>query len=411
MKIIPCVFFSFVVAFAATKDCEILQKNKELLFTQNFEYSALKKEEVESITSCELSLQNQNFTKNLYKIANEIRGNNGACGGIHYFDNLHNFNVLLAKIAFNPKAYEEARDKNKDYKVLEAYFRYWAYQSIGNFRLYRAFWQEYEKAKMPLSEFFIKNYQLDRKNADLYTQNALNEFLNRAVGETKIFKDISEFSNLIINQNNNLSQIQAYIYTKNPSELELNIALQVALLAQRDKGIIEELIKFGARINEGYENALFFALENYDNAQFLLKQNVDINQANSFGKTALFYAVEFNRKDIAKLLLDNKANVNASYISNNEKLALIGKLNAPYYITLCALEHTSKNVFMHAAGYADVQMLQLLVANNANINAVDDLGFNALDFAIAAKKEENIKYLRSLGLKESENLFYDGALE
>ncbi|TQR54612.1 ankyrin repeat domain-containing protein [Campylobacter troglodytis] len=405
-----CIFFSFVVSLAATKDCEFLAKNKAELFTQKFSFDKITKEELQSLSSCELSLQNQSFTKKLYRIANEIRGNNGACGGIYYYDELNSFNLLLAKIPFNPKAYIE-QSKSKDYEALRAYFRYWGYQSIGNFRLYRDFWQEYESALNALSEFFIKNHKLSARLALNYSQSALNEFLNRAVGETRIFKDISHFASFIINKTNDLSQIQAYIYTQNPTELELNLALQAALLTERNKDIIFELIKFGAKINEGYENALFFALESYDNVKFLLSQKVNVEQPNSFGKSALFYAVEFNRKDIVRLLLENKANVNAKYISNNEKLALIGKLNAPYYITLCALEHTSKTVFMHAASYADVEMLKLLVENKANINAVDDLGFNALDFAIASKKEENINYLRSLGLKENEQLFFDEILE
>ncbi|MBZ7949163.1 hypothetical protein H2260_01840, partial [Campylobacter sp. RM10534] len=50
-------------------------------------------------------------------------------------------------------------------------------------------------------------------------------------------------------------------------------------------------------------------------------------------------------------------------------------------------------------------------SKGAKIHDVDDLGFNALDFAIAAGKQENANYLKSLGLKANENLFYGGSLE
>lgn len=66
---------------------------------------------------------------------------------------------------------------------------------------------------------------------------------------------------------------------------------------------------------------------------------------------------------------------------------------------------------MHAASYADVEMLKILVENGANLHDVDDLGFNALDFALSAKKMDNAKYLQSLGLKANENLYYGGSLE
>ncbi|EAL7302802.1 ankyrin repeat domain-containing protein, partial [Campylobacter jejuni] len=148
----------------------------------------------------------------------------------------------------------------------------------------------------------------------------------------------------------------------------------------REKKILELLIRFGARIDEGYESAIFYALESYENTNFLIQ---------------------------------NGANVNQKYINNNEKLALSANIgsNTPYFITFCALEHTSKNVLMHAAAYGNVEILKLLISKGANFNTVDDLGFNALDFALSAGKKENADYLKSLGLKANENLFYGGSLE
>lgn len=105
--------------------------------------------------------------------------------------------------------------------------------------------------------------------------------------------------------------------------------------------------------------------------------------------------------------------VNKKYINDNEKLALSANIggNTPYFITFCALEHTSKNVLMHAAAYGDVEILKMLVAKGADINEIDDLGFNALDFALAANQKDNANYLQSLGLKPNENLIYGGSLE
>lgn len=392
-------------------NCDNIKNNKTLLNeSSNLDYLNI-------ASSCKESLKNQDFAKKLYAISNEIRGSNSSCNGVAYLPKLQQFDFLLLKIAIDPITYQKTLDTpenlEKKYDILKSYFRYWAYQSIGNFRLYKAFWQEYNNAIEPLEKYFESNFNFDKGSNIYYTSNALNEFLNWAVGETKIYKDISPLAKIMSNKNYSVSYIQDFIFSNNPSQDDLTIALQAALLNQREKEILELLIRFGARIDEGYESAIFYALENYENTNFLIQNGANVNQANAFGKTPLFYAIEFNRLDIIKLLLDNGANVNQKYINNNEKLALSANIgsNTPYFITFCALEHTSKNVLMHAAAYGNVEILKLLISKGANLNAVDDLGFNALDFALAAGKKENADYLKSLGLKANENLFYGGSLE
>nr|WP_094324929.1 ankyrin repeat domain-containing protein [Campylobacter avium] len=311
----------------------------------------------------------------------------------------------------NPKEYAKQTDTKRD-ELLKRYFRYWAYQSMGNYKLYTEFWNEFKQILNPLKKYASQN-GLNSSESELFSLAAANEFLYWAVGETKIFTDLDEFSLFILNPQNDATQIKAYIYTKQPNKEELIQALHTALLAKKPSSVIKVFLDLGLNLNEGYESALFYALQSYDNVKFLLQNNANVNYANSFGKTALFYAIEFNEKNIVKLLIENKANVNAKYISNNEKLAIINNIggNNPYYITFCALEHTSKSVLMHAASYADVEMLKILVENGANLHDVDDLGFNALDFALSAKKMDNAKYLQSLGLKANENLYYGGSLE
>ncbi|EGT0711725.1 hypothetical protein JAP02_000762 [Campylobacter coli] len=404
-----CCFASLMASDAI--NCDNIKNNKTLLNeSSNLDYLNI-------ASSCKESLKNQDFTKKLYAISNEIRGSNSSCNGVAYLPKLQQFDFLLLKIAIDPIAYQKTLDTpenlEKKYDILKSYFRYWAYQSIGNFRLYKAFWQEYNNAIEPLEKYFESNFNFDKGSNIYYTSNALNEFLNWAVGETKIYKDISPLAKVLSNKKHSITYIQDFIYTNNLNRDELTIGLQAALLNQRNKDILNLLIRLGARIDEGYENALFYALENYDNTKFLLELGLNVNSANTFGKTPLFYAIEFKRKDIVSLLLVYGADVNKKYINDNEKLALSANIggNTPYFITFCALEHTSKNVLMHAAAYGDVEILKMLVAKGADINEIDDLGFNALDFALAANQKDNANYLQSLGLKPNENLIYGGSLE
>ncbi|MCR2062989.1 ankyrin repeat domain-containing protein, partial [Campylobacter helveticus] len=359
--------------------------------------------------------KNQPATQKLYQISNQIRGNSSICSGITYFDKLREFQYLLLEIALSYQSYqkklEDAKILEERNDVLKTYFRYWAYQSIGNYRLYREFWKEYNNAIEPLGAYFEKNFKLDKGSNIYFTSNALNEFLVWAVGESKIQKDIGMLAKMVANKNYDEVRLEQYIIANSPSLSELNLALRSALLNGRETKIINMLLKFGLDLNEGYESAIFYALENKQNVEFLIQKGANVNHANAFGKTPLFYALEFNQDEVAKLLIEKGANVNAKYINNNEKLALNSSNTTPYFITLCALEHTSKNVFMHAASYSNVSMLKLLVEKKVDIFAVDDLGFNALDFALMADKQENAAYLRSLGLKENENLFYGERLE
>ena len=68
---------------------------------------------------------------------------------------------------------------------------------------------------------------------------------------------------------------------------------------------------------------------------------------------------------------------------------------------LCDFDGASKSVLMSAAGAADVEILQLLVDNGADVQAIDDMGLNALVYAIIGKKEINAQYLRVLGLESN----------
>lgn len=414
MRILVLIFALSFQLLALEYNCEYIKEHEKNFF-KNFHPQNIQDYSLIDL-NCKFSFKNNPITQKLYTLANEIRGSNSACMGGEYFSDLRKFDFLLLKAALDPLSYKEnlqdAIILEEKFEKLKAYFRFWAYQSIGNFKLYKDFWKEYNNAINPLTMYFYNNFKMDKASAIYYASNALNEFLNWAVGETKIFKDTSNFQKFVTNSKNSLTQIKEYIYANKISDLELNNGFKSALLNNRDVGIIAEFIKLGAKLNEGYESALFYALGNYDNVKFLLENGALVDYKNSFGKTALFYAVEYNNHEVAKLLIENGANINQKYINDNEKLSVasIGS-NTPYYITLCALEHTSKNIFMHAANYADVKMLKLLVEHKVKIDEVDDLGFNALDFAIIAKKEENVKYLRELGLKENENLMLYGDIE
>lgn len=391
MRVVFLVFSILSLAYAQPS-CEALQADKGLFF------------KAKSLPlDCPFSLREQKATAKLYILANAIRGGSSTCSGSKYFESLKNFDELLLKIALLPREYQKSLADAEQREAIsnknKAYFRFWAYQSIGNYTLFTQFWENYNNALMPLTAYFERRF--DKASAIFYATNALNEFLNYAVGNSKLNKDISTLAKLVTNKNNDLAKIKEYIFIYKPSLARLNSAFYAALLKNRNLNIIKYFVNFGISLNQGYESALFYSLNSYENTKYLLSKGALVNYANAFGKSALFYAVELNLYDIAKLLLENGADANKQLINESEKLALANGASMPYFITLCALEHSLKSVLMSAAAYSDVAMIKLLLKHGAKLDLRDDLGYNALDFALLAKKQANAKYLKELGLKAS----------
>jgi ankyrin repeat protein len=54
---------------------------------------------------------------------------------------------------------------------------------------------------------------------------------------------------------------------------------------------------------------------------------------------------------------------------------------------------------MHAAQHSNIKMLKLLLKQGARLKDTDELGFNALDYAIGHRNKANAAFLRSMGLK------------
>ena len=54
---------------------------------------------------------------------------------------------------------------------------------------------------------------------------------------------------------------------------------------------------------------------------------------------------------------------------------------------------------MHAAQHADVSILKLLLDRGAAKDAVDAGGWNAADYALAARQDGNAAFLRSIGVR------------
>lgn len=392
MKIL--LVFSAFLAILSAEGLNVCDKlTKENFAKQNFVLEV-------DMAECDGSVLKIEQLGRLFEISKNIRGERPNCVGSGVFNK--NLNALIFKIlqaSFAPESYAKTlaspqiAEAAKDAQT--RYFRYWAHESLYNFLAYKEFFKVYGDSLTPLVKFY-ENKGIDSASAAYYATNVANEFLTFAVGTPKNSAELTREQKSVIS--GDLEQISAEL-SRNLSVAELTKMLDIALLYERDQQILRALINRGASVNFGDETPLFYALKNPKNMEFLLKLGANANAKNSFGKTPLFYAVGFNDERAVKILLAANADVNARYIDENTKNALLnlGGEN----LGACALEHTSRSVLMHAASHAGAKILQILIDAGADISAIDDAGFNAMDYAQAAKNEAAIKILKDLGLQSN----------
>jgi len=152
----------------------------------------------------------------------------------------------------------------------------------------------------------------------------------------------------------------------NAGQTSIDIAL-----SQGNKEIIKLLLDKGAEITS-LHGAL--QLGNLARVKALLEQGADVNAKDKQGKTALFYAVENNHKDIVELLIAKGADVNAKEDGGYTPL---------YYA------FWSKNK----------DLITLLISKGAAVNVVPEGDFPLIYFAVWNKDLDTVKLLVAKGAK------------
>ena len=402
--------------------CEEMKKYPKRIFTGSIDLGSGSGSPIEVDYRCSESLDQQKFMKALLDLAETIRGDGGPqiCTGsiVHALWRYYHFSLAAAgfsptTLTQNPTSVRAGMDwdsfaradgDGRDALTIQ-YFKQWSEESRFNRALYADFTSEFDRALPALVKYYEQKFGLPRLEAQVAANSALMLVVQRAAGSFPR-NTLGSDSNPVQLARDNLttpSDIRTELTSYSGdldrySESEIYQALRIALIHNRSLPIISSLANLLTpealqRLGEGKEPLLSFAIGNQQNLEYLLSRKAPVDETNDFGKTALFYAIGEGNHKAVEALLRAGANVNIAYKSAKE-LRPDGD-ECRYW----GLGHTSRTPLMHAAQNSDVRILKLLIQAGAHLDAVDDLGYGALDFAVLGKNKDNETYLRSLGLE------------
>lgn len=161
--------------------------------------------------------------------------------------------------------------------------------------------------------------------------------------------------------------------TKGFTQTDWDQGLSIAILNHYSPNIIEWIIQAGANVNAASfdETPLMKAVEQPQILTLLLKHGANVDEQNPFGKTALFYAIQFNQLDSVKLLIDAKANVNHQLKNANALKALYDEVGGEYLLEKVA----SFTPYIYSLRYASKEITEYLLAKGADPKALPDTQF------------------------------------
>jgi uncharacterized protein YecT (DUF1311 family) len=401
--------------------CQEMRLRPRRVFTGAIDLGSGHGSPIEVDYSCPDSLSSRAFMQKLLGLAERIRSQDApqVCTGSIIHAQWRYYHFRLAQAGIAPRTLQAWALKadtadwttflQQDPSGTATYFRQWSEQSHHNQAMYAEFVGEFNKAAAQLVSLYSTQYNLSADEASAASLQALNDVVQRTAGSSPKAEMREEFTLLALLRGGVSTAARVREASAGLGVAYIEPALRVALIHNQPVEVIAalldrlggvEVLKPEDRQASGLqapevreEPLLSLAIGRDANLAYLLQKKVPVDTANDFGKTALFYAIGAGRHSAVDLLLRHKANVNHTYKSAKELRPSDDECIYP------GLRHTRRSPLMHAAQNSDVRMLQILLQTGARLDARDDLGYNAHDYALMGKNTDNARYLASLGLE------------
>jgi len=226
---------------------------------------------------------------------------------------------------------------------MRAWIHGWGYQSLSRFRLARAFEAQRLAAIDALAGYYEQAFgaanarQAASRIADRIISVSFVVHIGNMPSDEELRRRIAETGS------ESTSLRTALLIGSPPDKLHALIKEGDALAGQPGSGV------------DGPEPALFYALEHPDEVGLLLDSGADIDEGNSFGKTALMYAAHYDLADTVTLLLARGADVS----------------RRTYASTDTSMNFVHRTALMYAAENASAQVIRALIQAGADTCALD----------------------------------------
>lgn len=294
--------------------------------------------------------------------------------------------------------------QDKTYEDCLAPVKSWASQGLWNSLLYKKYLLAFEKFIPKLQEYYQKHIELRKfakdtpkiasilVNTYIFNDNQTeassildlgNELthikaLKAALQQNINIKSVSFFDDI-----DKLSEKESREYWQRIKEILIifttagedynqhlqktwNEFLSRTILSNFSADTIESIIKLGADVNRPNfaERPLMNAANKPEIIKLLIKHGAKVNATNPFGKTALFYAIQFGDYDCVKLLIENGADVNQKILNLDDLIELSNQYDLGEYFVLETVADFTPLVY--AMRYADKDVQDLLIKHGAN---------------------------------------------
>ncbi|GAA3579903.1 hypothetical protein GCM10022265_30370 [Marinobacter xestospongiae] len=378
--------------------CEEMRSQPERVFRQQPDLGSGHGSPLSVEYDCPESLLKQDFLKRLHELAETLNGSENLsliCGGtIEYAKNRY-FLFRLLKAGFVPRQNPDQRQWGPSRDEMLNYLAYWSVQSLYNRRLYEAFVDEMALAERRLAQHYAATSGLNADEAAQAAANGIELYLRRAAGAAPARdRRPPPLLAALLAGPTDLQALDRLIRDSDPRTLSR--ALSAALILERGDVTINRLLTAVPDLNHshnpdpGYvqssEPPLFASLTQPERVRQLLAAGAQVDSQSGFGKTALYYAIQFNRLDVAELLIAAGANVNHQYPSAEALDS--GERRCRY-----SIRRGLRTPLMHAAQHAGPEMLSMLLEAGADLGLKDDLGDTAMAYAELGGKPANADFL------------------
>jgi hypothetical protein len=229
-------------------------------------------------------------------------------------------------------------------QFMRAWIHQWGFGSLSQFRLARAFETGRQAAIDALGRYYEDAFGVPngKEAASLITDRVISASFVVHVGNPP---SDEELQRQIADTGSESTHLRTALLIGSPPDKLRALIKEDGLEGQVESGV------------DSPEPALFYALEHPDEVRLLLDSGADIDEGNSFGKTALMYAAHYDLADTVTLLLARGAD-----ISKRTTTSTAMNTNIAF---------GQRTALMYAAENASVGMIRALIQAGADTCAID----------------------------------------